>query len=235
MSRSSGFEDAPVHWASAPQTAIVNADDPAMPSRYAFLVDTYATEIEKVLSVWSMADDADLGVRLVAGDRRARTLLEHMVHQCMSEDGWFGSMFAIRVTDQPLPARETRIDFVRHYADCAARRLAALRAADDAWWETVVPFFATPRPRTWIMVRRIAHTAHHRGQQTMLLRSRGHALHSTYGPTADTGGLAKDQPPVVYPYADLPTLLREEPGARRKQVLPPPVARAVTERPDPQR
>ncbi len=203
-----------------------------MSSRYAFLVDTYATEIEKVLSVWSMVDDADLLVRPRHGDRRARNLLEHMVHQCVSEDGWFSTMFGIRVAEQALPANQHRVDFLRHYADCAGKRCAALRACDDAWWETVVPFFAAQRPRTWIMVRRIAHTSHHRGQQTALLRQLGRALHSTYGPTADTGGLAKDKPPVIYPYADVATLLAEESGARRKAPLPPPVDRAVTERPD---
>jgi uncharacterized damage-inducible protein DinB len=204
-----------------------------MASRYAFLADTYATEIEKVLSVWSMFEDADLRARPRAGDRRGRSLLEQMVHQCMSEDGWFTSMLGIKVTDRALPAAETRADFVRHYAECATRRLAVLRARDDAWWEESVAFFGVQRPRTWVMVRRIAHTAHHRGQQTALLRARGRSLHSTYGPTADTGGLAADKPPVVYPYADLTTLLAEEAGARRKQPLPPPVTRAVTERPDP--
>lgn len=204
----------------------------APPCRYAFLVDTYATEIEKVLSVWSMADDGDLDLRPRPGDRRGRTLREHMVHQCASEDGWFRSMFGIRTVEQPLPAASARLAFLQHYADGAARRLQSLRGGDDAWWETVVAFFGTERPRTWIMVRRIAHTAHHRGQQTALLRALGRPLHSTYGPTADTGGLAKDQPPVVYPYADVPTLLREEAGARQKLPLPPPVDRAVTERPD---
>ncbi len=203
-----------------------------MPSRYAFLVDTYATEIEKVLSVWSMTDDRHLRTRLLEGDPRARTMLEHMVHQCASEDGWFTTMLGIPGAGSVLPGIETRVEFERHYAAAASRRLAALRNCDDAWWETVVSFFATPRPRTWIMVRRIAHTAHHRGQQTMLLRRLGGALHSTYGPTADTGGLAKDKPLVVYPYADLATLLDEESGARCKQELPPPVARPVTERPD---
>src|SRR5262249_45092827 len=128
-------------------------------------------------------------------------------------------------------AAADRLAFVQHYADCAGRRLQALRGKDDAWWEAAVPFFGVSRSRAWIMVRRIAHTAHHRGQQTALLRAFGRALHSTYGPTADTGGLAKDRPPVVYPYADLPTLLAEEAGSRRKQPLPPPVARPVPERP----
>jgi len=205
-----------------------------MASRYQFLVDTYRTEIEKVVSVWSQFDDRALRIRPAAGDRRGRSLLEHMVHQCQSEDGWFTSMFGIRAAETPLPAEETRAAFVQHYAACAGRRLAELAARDDAWWETVVPFFGEPRARTWIMVRRIAHTAHHRGQQTALLRARGQALYSTYGPSADTGGLAKDKPPVIYPYRDLPTLLQQEaPGAaRQKQALPPLVSRPVTERPD---
>jgi len=201
-----------------------------MTSRYAFLADSYATEIEKVLSVWSMADDADLLHRPLDGDRRGRNLLEHMVHQCASEAGWFGAMFGIAAPGDALPAHESRLAFLRHYAEAAQFRLRELRQKDDAWWETVVPFFELQRPRTWILVRRIAHTAHHRGQQTMLLRQRGKALYSTYGPTADTGGLAKDKPPIVYAYPDVATLLREEGEARNKAPLPPPVARPVTER-----
>jgi len=38
------------------------------------------------------------------------------------------------------------------------------------------------------MVRRIAHTAHHRGQQMAMLRMLGREVYSTYGPTADTDG-----------------------------------------------
>jgi uncharacterized damage-inducible protein DinB len=203
-----------------------------MTSRYDFLVDTYASETLKVLSVWSMAADADLDVRPRAGDRRGRTLREHMIHQCTSENGWFASMFAIGVTGEPLPAEATRLAFLQRYAACAAERLAALRQKDDAWWETTVAFFEVSRPRTWVMTRRIAHTAHHRGQQTMLLRQAGRSLHSTYGPTADTGGLAKDKPPVVYAYADVAALLAGEAAGGRKAPLPPPVARAVSERPE---
>jgi hypothetical protein len=48
------------------------------------------------------------------------------------------------------------------------------------------------------MTRRIAHSAHHRGQQTAMLRMLGRDLHSTYGPTADTGGLPADDAPTLY-------------------------------------
>jgi hypothetical protein len=40
-----------------------------------------------------------------------------------------------------------------------------------------------------VMTRRLTHTSHHRGQQMAMLRMLGRTLHSTYGPTADTGGL----------------------------------------------
>lgn len=201
---------------------------------FSFLVETYRTEVEKTLSVWSLFDDGDLRRRPVDGDRRGRNALEHMVHQCASENGWFTNMLGIAVPGPVTPGEETRAAFVAHYAAAAAARLAALAGKDDAWWGETVAFFEQPRSRAWVMVRRIAHTAHHRGQQTVLLRLCGKALHSTYGPSADTGGLPKDQAPVVYPYPDLPTLLREEApaGARRRQALPAAPQCAVTERPD---
>jgi len=196
-----------------------------MTSRYAFLVDTFATEILKTLSVWSMAPDEHLDVRPRDDDPRGRTLREHMVHQCQSEHGWFASMFGITAPGDVLPTDRTRRAFVRHYAAAAEHRRAELVLRDDAWWEQPAPFFEVQRPRTWIMTRRIAHTSHHRGQQTTLLRMLGCDLHSTYGPTADTGGLPKDRAPVVYAYDDLPSLLAG--GAMRP--LPAAVERSVTE------
>ncbi len=200
--------------------------------RYRFLIDTYETEIQKVLSVWSMFDGADLSVRPHSTDSRGRNLREHMVHQCVSEDFWFKTMLGIAVTDNPLPAKETRLGFLHCYAANAAMRLEALRAEPDAWWEAETRFFDLQRTRAWVMVRRIAHTAHHRGQQTTLLRMIDHELHSTYGPTADTGGLMQTHAPVVYAYPDVDALLREEAGERRKKPLPGPGEKPPTERPD---
>jgi hypothetical protein len=42
-----------------------------------------------------------------------RNALEHMVHQCTSEDKWFCSMFGIDVGAPPLPAKETRLEFIK--------------------------------------------------------------------------------------------------------------------------
>jgi len=202
-----------------------------MVSRYAFLVETYATEILKVLSVWAMAAEEDLDRRPRDGDRRGRTIREHMVHQCQSENGWFANMFGIVSPGEVLPAALTKVDFLGHYARAAEHRREALSGKDDPWWEAAVPFFELQRPRNWIMTRRIAHTAHHRGQQTTLLRMLGRDLHSTYGPTADTGGLAKDKPPVVYPYQDVAALLAAEAAGGSRQPLPAAVERPVTELP----
>lgn len=198
--------------------------------RYQFLVDTYRTEIEKVLSCWAMFDDGDLAVRPHPSDPRGRNLLEHMVHQSVSENLWFSTMLGIAVTADPLPREETRIAFMRAYADNAAKRLAALEAKDDAWWEEVVDFFEVKRSRAWVVTRRIAHTSHHRGQQMAMLRMLNRRVHSNYGPTADTGGLMQDQAPVIYAYPDVDTLLREESGSRRKRSLPGPGEKPVTER-----
>ena len=156
-------------------------------SRYQFLTDTYRTEIEKVASVWAMCEDTDLLARPRSDDPRGRNLLEHMVHQSISEDLWFRNMLGITVTDSPLPEVEQRLESITTYVTNARRRLAALVERDDDWREEEVGFFETRRTRAWVMTRRIAHTAHHRGQQMSLLRMLGRDLHSNYGPTADTG------------------------------------------------
>ena len=62
-----------------------------------------------------------------------------------------------------------------------------------------------------------------------MLRMLGHDMHSTYGPTADTGGLMQNNAPTIYAYASLEAMLGE--GRRRKSPLPPPTDKPVTERP----
>jgi uncharacterized damage-inducible protein DinB len=151
-----------------------------------------------------------------------------MVHQCMSEDGWFKNMFGIDLGMSPLPESETRMGFIERYAQGARSRLLALQSREDPWWEEEVSFFSVPRSRAWIMVRRIAHTSHHRGQQMALLRMLNREVYSNYGPTADTGGLAANQASVVYAYRDLGSLLIAGP----KNPLPGTGSKPVSERPD---
>ena len=76
--------------------------------RYQSLIDSYDTERVKVLSVWSEFRDDHLTIRPRQDDPRGRSILEQMVHQCVSEDTWFRNMLGIDVGASPLPERETR-------------------------------------------------------------------------------------------------------------------------------
>lgn len=196
--------------------------------RYEFLVETYATERIKVVSVWSEFRDEDMPLRPNATDSRGRSLHEQMVHQCVSEDLWFRNMLGIDVGAPPLPKKETRMEFIQQYAADSGKRLAALQSKDEAWWEADAAFFDVRRSRAWIMVRRIAHTSHHRGQLMAMLRMLIRDIHSNYGPTADTGGLMANHAPTIYAYRNLEELLSEE----AKSKLPGSSDKAVTERPD---
>jgi uncharacterized damage-inducible protein DinB len=200
--------------------------------RYAFLVETYATERVKVASVWSEFRDGDLPVRPRSGDPRGRSVREQMVHQCMSEDLWFRNMLGIDVGAPPLPKPETRAEFIKRYIEDSGKRLAALQSKDEAWWEETVKFFDVPRSRAWIMVRRMTHTSHHRGQLMAMLRMLGRDVHSNYGPTADTGGLMQNHAPTIYAYANLEALLAGEKAGGAKTPLPGPGEKPVTERPE---
>jgi uncharacterized damage-inducible protein DinB len=199
--------------------------------RYAFLVETYATERVKVVSVWSEFRDEDLPVRPREDDPRGRSVHEQMVHQCVSEDLWFRNMLGIDVGAPPLPNQEVRLEFMKQYAQDSGKRLAALQQKDEAWWEENVKFFDVQRPRAWVMTRRTTHTAHHRGQLMAVLRMLGRDLHSNYGPTADTGGLMQNHAPTIYAYPNLEALFAGENAGGAKAKLPGSGGKAVTERP----
>jgi len=199
---------------------------------YQFFVDTYDTERIKTLSVWSMFTDDDLFIRPHTFNMKDRNPLEHMVHQCVSEDKWFCNMFGIDVNAPPLPEKETRLEFIKRYAEDSEKRYEMLKKKDKAWWEEKVSFFDTRRSRTWIMLRRIAHTAHHRGEQTAILRMLGRNVHSVYGPSADSGGLPQNDAKTIYAYPDIKSLIEGESKGGLKARLPGPGDKPCTERPD---
>ena len=200
--------------------------------RYEFLIETYETERIKVLSVWSEFRDEDLPVRPRADDTRGRSVREQLVHQCVSEDLWFRTMLGIDVSAPPLPAQETRMDFIKRYAEDSAKRLQALKEKPESWFEEETKFFDVPRSRAWVLTRRLTHTSHHRGQQMAMLRMLGRDLHSNYGPTADTGGLMQNHAPTIYAYNGIEALLQGESRGGAKADLPAPSGAAVTERPN---
>lgn len=192
------------------------------------LLATFDTERLKTLSVWAEVRDEDLDVRLTP---RSRTLHEHMVHQCISEATWMRSMLAFPGTDPMLPAAETRTAFVDHYLAQSTEHLHHLRAMRPGWFEEPTTFFGETKSRFWVLLRRLNHTAHHRGQMTVLLRSMEVDLYSTYGPTADTGGLFQNKAPVIYRHLDLAALQVHLRSGGSLPPLPGPGSHPVTERP----
>jgi uncharacterized damage-inducible protein DinB len=198
-------------------------------SRFHFLVETYETERLKTLSVWSQIPDSRMHFR---PEPRARTPLEHMVHQSVSEDTWMRTMLGVIVDRPALPAEETRVAFLNHYARCSADRLAILTPLPDEWFEQPTQFFDVVRSRAWVLTRRFTHSAHHRGQLTMYLRSWGQSLYSTYGPTADTGGLFQNGATVIYRYPSVDELLAREAHGGETPPLPGRGEKPVTERPE---
>ena len=154
-----------------------------MENPYEFLTQTYETEILKTLTIWQAFPDDQLAWRPAP---KSRTVAEQMEHQCKSEHAWMKKMFGID-TGNELPSEPTRAAFIAKYRADAAQRLAILRSKPAAFWSETVTFFDVQRPRAWVMLRRIAHSAHHRGQLITYLRVLGQRVPSVYGPTADTG------------------------------------------------
>ena len=195
---------------------------------YDFMVETYATERIKTLSVWSQFGDDEMEFRPAP---LLRTFHEQMVHQCTSEHGWMTNMLGIDVGLPPLPPAESRLDFIRHFAEATDRRLQRLRAMPPVWFEEMTTFFDVPRSKSWVLLRRLTHSAHHRAQLTVYLRLLGKPLYSTYGPTADTGGLFQNKAPVIYRYGSVEELLTAEPVGGKFPRLPGPGSASPTERP----
>ena len=196
-----------------------------MPTRYDFLLDTYRTERLKTLTLWSQVPDDRMNDRI---EERARSPREHMVHQSLSEEAWMRNMLGIHVSHPVLPADEQRLPFIERYGLVSSDRLAQLETKDDEWFEGETAFFDVHRSRAWILTRRLLHSGHHRAQLQTCLRAWGVALYSTYGPTADSGGLAANDARVIYRYDSAEAILSGD--AAQGPPLPGPGAAPVGER-----
>ena len=150
------------------------------------LLDTYASEINKVGAVWSELGDDQLDFRLHS---RSSSIRQIMSHQILSERRFFAEFIGLTEpqVDALLPPGDAPP--ARAYLDrlvtLARARLAPLAAGDEAFWLTEVPFFDVRRQRIWVFWRRVLHTAHHRAQVSDCLRMLDLRVPATYGPTAD--------------------------------------------------
>lgn len=168
-------------YTAIPETGVPRASDPV----FQHLLDTYASETSKVISVWREFQPDDLAFRAA---ERSNTVLEIMKHQLLSERRFFAEF--IGLGDEPeaaflLPQQLTPAAFCRRNEELCKPRLERMADRDQKWWLEIVPFFDVRRQRIWVFWRRVLHTAHHRTQLSVYLRLLGRRVPSSYGPTAD--------------------------------------------------
>lgn len=165
-----------------PVEDIPQAVDPSLQH----LLDTYASETNKVVSLWRQFAREDLGFR---PHPRSPTVEEVFKHQLLSERRFFGEFLSLPEPppDQVLPAESSPspVLYAERLAALARPRLAFLARQPMSWWLVVVPFFDVERQRIWIFWRRLLHTAHHRAQLGVYLRLLDKPVPPIYGPTAD--------------------------------------------------
>ena len=166
--------------------------------------DTYASETNKVVSVWGGFADGDLSFK---PHEKSSTVLDIMKHQLLSERRFFAELLGLPEVEAAavLPAEFSVVRLRDRMFQLALPRLGYLAQRDSRWWVEVVPFFDAQRERIWIFWRRVLHTAHHRTQLTVYLRLLNKTMPATYGPTAD----------VTWKDAD-PTLTVEAAGRARQ-------------------
>jgi len=167
-------------YTAIPDSALPVAREPLLQHA----VDTYASETNKVVSVWREFSDEDLAFR---PHERASTVGDILKHQLLSERRFFGEFLGLPEPParEVLPASLTVQAACDRLVELAAPRLAFLAEQAAPWWMERGAFFDVERSRAWIFWRRVLHTAHHRTQLTVYLRTMGRAVPATYGPTAD--------------------------------------------------
>jgi uncharacterized damage-inducible protein DinB len=163
-----------------PDTAIPRALNPLLQH----VLDTYASETNKVASVWREFRDGDLEFR---PHEKSATVIGIFKHELLSQRRFFGEFLGLTepAAGDVLPSEPTVEAFTARLVAHAQPRLGQLAVKSDSWWMEEVPFFDVTRQRVWIFWRRVLHTAHHRTQLTLYLRMMGRPVPSSYGPTAD--------------------------------------------------
>ena len=167
-------------------TAISDAEVPrAANPVFQHLLDTYASETNKVVSLWRQFAPGDMAFRPAD---RSGSVLEIMKHQLLSERRFFAEFIGLGGEPEAaalIPPELTPAGFCRRSEELCRPRLERMAAREQPWWLETVPFFDVERQRIWIFWRRVLHTAHHRTQLSVYLRLLGKPVPSTYGPTAD--------------------------------------------------
>jgi uncharacterized damage-inducible protein DinB len=177
---------------SYPSSAIPDSVVPrASAPIFQHLLDTYASETNKVATLWSSFAPEDLAYRI---HPRSGTVKDILKHQLLSERRFFAEFLGFPEPPPAalLPKEETPAAFRLRLCELAQARLGGIAARTQNWWLERVPFFDVVRERIWIFWRRVLHTAHHRTQLTLYLRLLNKPVPPAYGPTADVSWTGAD-------------------------------------------
>jgi uncharacterized damage-inducible protein DinB len=168
-------------YTAIPDALVPRAADPV----FQHLLDTYASETNKVVSLWRLFAPGDMGFKAA---ERSSSVLDIMKHQLLSERRFFAEFIGLGGEPEAaalIPPELTPAGFCRRNEELCRPRLERMAGHDQKWWLEVVPFFDVERQRVWVFWRRVLHTAHHRTQLSVYLRLLGKPVPSSYGPTAD--------------------------------------------------
>jgi uncharacterized damage-inducible protein DinB len=165
-------------------TAIPEQDVPqAVDSMFQHLLDTYASETDKTISVWRGFAPEDLSF---APHPKSTTVEGILKHQLLSERRFFAFIDSPEPpVDEILPKTPDLAGYTRRMEELARPRLTFFAQQSANWWTQEVAFFDVRRQRIWIFWRRVLHSAHHRTQLSVYLRLLNKPVMSVYGPTAD--------------------------------------------------
>lgn len=167
------------------EVAIKDAEVPQAANRiFQHLLRTYASEVNKLNSVWHEFTEEDLAFKPHSHSSSVGQIIEH---ELLSERRFFGEFLGLPEVPakEVLPQERTPRAFAARMVELARPRLTFLAQQTEDWWLTVVPFFDVERERIWVLWRRVLHTAHHRAQLGVYLRMLDKKVPSIYGPTAD--------------------------------------------------
>ncbi len=158
----------------------------AVDSQYQYLIDTYVSEANKVVSIWRTVPNSLLGFKPHEKSNDIQTIMKH---QLLSERRFFAQFVGTQEMDVetllPQVEKPEVKNYIEKYLEQIHHRLPQLANANHAWWHEEQPFFGLERERIWIFWRRVLHTAHHRTQMQLYLRLSDSHVPAIYGPSGD--------------------------------------------------
>jgi uncharacterized damage-inducible protein DinB len=166
-----------------PDAEVPQAVDPT----FQHVLQTYASEANKTVSVWQSVPDDLLDFKPHAKTNPIRTIL---VHQLLSERRFFAQFVGTEEppVEQLLSSgdQSSGAKYIEKYVRFVKQRLPQLAKGTTAWWLESRPFFGgLQRERIWVFWRRVLHTCHHRTQVQSWLRLAGQLVPAIYGPSGD--------------------------------------------------